>query len=79
MVFNLKPLDWESSALTTKTLLHKEDLILKLSQQIKYCISKIFMEKIYRKYAPETSSRALFNFGTQLHYNVNKFKKQFWK
>ena len=41
----------------------KADLIAKLGQLIEYYIRRIFMGKISRKYASETSSRLLFTFG----------------
>ena len=49
---------------------NKEVLILKLGLLIGCYVRKILMEKICRKYAPETTSRLQFNFAKQLE----KFK-----
>ena len=53
----------ESKKTLFNILRGKVGLTLKLSKLIEYQIRTIFMEKVYRKYAPKASPRPLSNFG----------------
>ena len=54
-------------------LRRKEGLILKLDQLIEYQITKIFTEKLSRKFASKASPRPLFKFG-KLSKETNAYK-----